>query len=81
MQVTLPKPNTWNSSFPARLEDGDGEEGTSGSNPLVSQGGGGGGRGGGRGGAAAAGGGCSNPATDGVYVYVWDGGSKRVHKV
>ncbi|CAM9132274.1 unnamed protein product, partial [Ectocarpus sp. 12 AP-2014] len=32
-------------------------------------------------GAAAAGGGCCNPATDGVYVYVWDADTKRVHKV
>lgn len=80
LQEMMPRANTWTASFPARLDSE--MEGTNGSNPLASQGGlgrGGGSNGGG--GAATEGGGCSNPATDGVYVYVWHAGSKRVHKV
>lgn len=78
-QVFLPKPNTWTASFSARLEAE--ADGTDGSNSLAgTRGGLGGGGESARRNAAAAGGGCSNPATDGVYVYVWDAGSKRVHK-
>lgn len=36
---------------------------------------------GGGGSADSSGGGCSNPATDGVYVYVWEPCSRRVYKV
>lgn len=80
MQVSIPKPNTWTASFPARLDTGT--EGTSDSNTLANQGGLGRGSGNNReDGVAATGGGCSNPTTDGVYVYVWHAGSKRVHKV
>lgn len=80
IQVSIPKPNTWTASFPARLDTE--MEGTSGSNALSNQGGVGRGSGNNQGGGAAAtGGGCSNPTTDGVYVYVWHAGSKRVHKV
>lgn len=76
----MPRANTWTASFPARLDTET--EGMNGSNRLTSQGGVGRGAGSNGGsGAAAEGGGCSNPATDGVYVYVWHAGSKRVHKV
>eukprot|EP00752_Nemacystus_decipiens_P002251 g2132.t2 len=78
-KVTLPKPNTWTASFSARLETET--DGGSGSEPHAAAQGGLGGGSAGRDDAAAAGGGCCNPATDGVYVYVWDAGSKGVHKV
>lgn len=79
-QVSLPKPNTWTASFSARLETEP--DGASGFDPLAAAPGGLGGGSGRRddAAAAAAGGGCSNPTTDGVYVYVWDAASKRVHK-
>lgn len=78
-QVTIPRPNAWTASFPARLDSG--KDGSSSADPLHNQGNGSGSGGSGRGGGfAATGGGCSNPATDGVYVYVWDPASKRVHK-
>ncbi|CAM9445026.1 unnamed protein product, partial [Ectocarpus sp. 12 AP-2014] len=79
-KVSIPKPGTWTASFPARLDTE--AEGTSGSTPSSArQGAGGNGGNGRKDGAAAAGGGCCNPATDGVYVYVWDADTKRVHKV
>ena len=79
MQVTIPRPNAWTASFPARLDIG--KEGSSTTDSLHNQGSVSGSGGSGRGGGfAATGGGCSNPATDGVYVYVWDPASKRVHK-
>lgn len=62
----MPRPNTWTASFPARLETAT--ESTGGGSGRGSDGG-------------ATGGGCSNPATDGVYVYVWEASSKRLHKV
>lgn len=78
-QVSIPRPNAWTASFPARLDSG--KEGSRSIDPIHNRegvsGSGGSGRGGGF---AATGGGCSNPATDGVYVYVWDPASKRVHK-
>lgn len=80
--MTIPKPHAWTASFPARLDTG--MAGTSNTGTRIEPGDvrGGGGDGSGRqGGVEATGGGCSNPATDGVYVYVWDPLSKRVHKV
>lgn len=71
--MSIPRPDTWTASFSARLEARVDVGSITDSN--VSRGGAG------SHGAEAEGGGCSNPATDGVHVYVWDSLGQRVHKV
>lgn len=74
-QLTIPRPSTWTAAFHARLETVPEVDGNADSRPRQERGAGRGGKG------AAAAGGCCNPATDGVYVYVWEASTKRVHKV
>lgn len=77
--MSIPRPNTWTAAFVARLDNGP--EGTSSADPRAASNFMGVLGLGGSVSAAAASAACCNPATDGVYVYVWEASSRKVHKV